>query len=251
MPHIDIKHALEKFDTVSLKDINAVSLMNRVDVKFVFAKKQLSALLSELSAYYNVLTINNIQIQEYNSLYYDTCDRVFFIEHHNNRVNRHKVRFREYVDSKLIFLEVKRKDNKGKTVKKRMKVNAIPLSLSVDQNIYINQVIGKDLVLLPQHWIKFSRVTFIDKLNTERLTIDLDLTFSNNFKSGDFKDLVVAEIKQERSSQSSKFTYIAKRHYISPTRLSKYCMSTINLHPSVKYNRFKEKVLLMNKLKQR
>ena len=35
------------------------------------------------------------------------------------RVNRHKIRFREYVDSGLVFLEVKCKNNKGKTIKKR------------------------------------------------------------------------------------------------------------------------------------
>ena len=61
---------------------------------------------------------------------------------------------------------------------------------------------------------------------------------------------VIAEVKKERSSNSSKFTRIAKGQYISPTRISKYCMSTIKLDPTVKHNRFKKKVLLINKLKQ-
>ena len=68
-------------------------------LKFVFKKQILFPLLSELSDYYNVLTIENEQIQEYQSLYYDTVDRVFFIQHHNDRVNRNKVRFRKYKSS--------------------------------------------------------------------------------------------------------------------------------------------------------
>ena len=247
---MNIKEVLTQFKAVSLEDMNVVSLMNRVDVKFAFKKKKLLTLLSELSDYYNVLTIDNEQIQEYQSLYYDTVDRVFFIQHHNDRVNRNKVRFRKYVGSGLTFLEVKLKNNKGKTVKKRIRVDDIPVSLSSSQKEYVKNTVGEDLVLTPQHWINFHRITFIDKLNTERLTIDIDLHFSNKIKSGGFEDVVVAEIKKERSSQSSKFTYIAKKHHILPIRLSKYCMSTISLNPSVKHNRFKEKVLLINKLKQ-
>ena len=46
------------------------------------------------------------------------------------------------------------------------------------------------------------------------------------------------------------FKAIAKEKYIKPIRLSKYCMTTINLDSTVKHNRFKEKLLLLNKLKQ-
>jgi len=247
---MNIKESLSQFNTVSLEELNSVRLMNRMDLKFVFSQLKLPKLLCELSEFYNVLEINNIKTQTYKSLYYDTVDHVFFLEHHNNRVNRHKVRFREYVGSGLTFLEVKFKNNKGKTIKKRIKVEKIPASLSLDQKEYVNQIIGKKMDLISQHWVNFDRITFVDKLNTERLTIDLKLNFSNQFNSGSFDDIVIAEIKKERSSQSSKFTYIAKRHHISPTRLSKYCMSTIELDPTVKHNRFKKKVLLINKLKQ-
>ena len=194
--------------------------------------------------------MNDSYIQDYRSLYYDTADRQFFVEHHNERVNRHKVRFREYVNSGITFLEIKCKNNKGKTIKKRVKVTDIPQSLSSEHKAYITELIGKELVLTPQHWINFSRITFVNKLYTERLTIDLDLKFSNNSGQGGFENVIIAEIKKERSTQSSKFTYIAKKYHILPTRLSKYCMSTIDLNPSVKYNRFKKKILLINKLKK-
>ena len=247
---MNIEKSLNQFKTISLEDINSVSLMNRIDVKFAFSKSKLIQILSELSSFYHVLTINNIQIQEYSSLYYDTIDRLFFLQHHNNRVNRHKIRFRKYVDSGLTFLEIKLKNNKGKTIKNRMRVNDIPMLLSSDQKEYIKESIGKELVLTPQHWINFRRITFVNKSYTERLTIDLDLNFSNNSIHGSFENVIIAEIKKERSSQSSKFTYIAKKYHILPTKLSKYCMSTIDLNPSVKHNRFKKKVLLINKIKK-
>ena len=116
---------------------------------------------------------------------------------------------------------------------------------------YVNEVLGKKIDLIPQHWINFHRITFVDKLSKERLTIDLNLTFSNKLKSGSFEDVVIAEIKQDRHATSSNFTRIAKKKHILPIRLSKYCMSTISLHPGVKQNRFKKKVLFMNKLKSK
>ena len=247
---MNIEKSLNQFKPISLEDINEVSLMNRVDVKFVFSKNKLIQILSKLSKFYHVLTINNTQIQEYSSLYYDTIDRLFFLQHHNNRVNRHKIRFRKYVDSGLTFLEIKLKNNKGKTIKNRMRVDDIPMLLSSDQKEYIKESIGKELVLTPQHWINFRRITFVNKSYTERLTIDLDLNFSNKSIHGSFENVIIAEIKKERSSQSSKFTYIAKKYHILPTKLSKYCMSTIDLNPSVKHNRFKKKVLLINKIKK-
>jgi hypothetical protein len=51
-------------------------------------------------------------------------------------------------------------------------------------------------------------------------------------------------------NRSSDFMRIAKELYILPIRISKYCISTLELNPELKYNRFKEKVLFLNKLKQ-
>ena len=245
-----IETCLSNFDSVSLNDLSSVRLMDRIDTKFVFQKQKILDLFLALQPFYDVLEVNEQKIQRYRSLYYDTDDRFFFNQHHNNRVNRNKVRFREYVDSGLVFLEIKLKNNKGKTMKKRVEVDVVPNVLSLEQKKYINNITGQDLILKPKQWINFSRITFADKLKTERLTIDLDLNFSNEEKSGSFGNIVVAEVKKERVAQSSKFKVIAKEHRILPVRLSKYCMSTIDLDKDVKYNRFKEKLLLMNKLKK-
>ena len=76
------------------------------------------------------------------------------------------------------------------------------------------------------------------------------MEFSKDQKFGSFQNIVVAEIKTERSNVSSVFKSVAKEKHIKPIRLSKYCMTTIGLNPSVKHNRFKEKLLFLNKLKE-
>ena len=186
--------------------------------------------------------------QDYRSLYYDTNNRKFYIDHHNQRVNRNKIRFREYINSGLVFMEIKLKNNKGKTIKKRKRVNNIPLQLSKDDIEYMNKIIGTSLDVEAKQWINFSRMTFVHKVYKERLTIDLNLNFKYGDQNLDMKDIVIAEVKQERVSRASDFMRITKEMSILPMRLSKYCYSTIMLNKNIKQNRFKKKSLFIKKL---
>ena len=228
-----------------------VKLMNRTDTKFAFKLEKLPLILEKMQPFYRVLSINDKLIHDYRSLYYDTIGRKFYLDHHNRRVNRNKIRFREYVGSDLTFLEIKKKNNKGRTIKKRIKATKISDKLTVEQKQYINKIVGQDINVEAKQWINFSRITFVHKVQKERLTIDIDLTFNNKDSSGDLKKIVIAEAKQERMSRSlSDFMKIAKELHILPMRISKYCMSTLELNPNLKQNRFKEKKIFINKLKQ-
>ena len=119
------------FLPISLDEMDDVKLMSRTDTKFAFKANKMPLLLQKLLPFYRVLAIDGKLIHDYKSLYYDTDNRKFYLDHHNGRVNRNKIRFREYVGSKLTFLEIKRKNNKGKTIKKRMKVDAISNELQL------------------------------------------------------------------------------------------------------------------------
>ena len=241
---------ISNFSPISLAEMDNVKLMSRTDTKFAFPINKLPLLLNSIIPYYNILTINGKTKQEYNSLYYDTDDRKFYLDHHNQRVNRNKIRFREYVGSNLTFLEVKTKNNKKRTIKKRIKVDSIPNELS-DQHIeYIYNIIGEKINVHAKQRINFNRFTFVHKKNKERLTIDLDLQFKNKDNASDLKHVIIAEVKQERMSRSSDFMRIAKEMSILPVRLSKYCISTLKLNPTMKHNRFKKKLLFINKLKR-
>ena len=241
---------ISDFTPISLGEMDDVKLMSRTDTKFAFQANKLPFLLKKLIPFYRVLVIDGKLIHDYKSLYYDTDDRKFYIDHHNQRVNRNKIRFREYVGSGLTFLEVKLKNNKKRTIKKRMKVDTIAKELSEEHKKYIKKIIGKKLELNAKQWINFSRITLVHKTKKERLTIDINLTFENEKLSGDLKQIIIAEVKQKKMSRSSDFMKIAKEMSILPIRLSKYCMTTLQLNSDVKQNRFKEKLLFINKLKQ-
>ena len=245
----NLSYIKNDFESISLDEMDDVKLMSRTDTKFAFNSANLSLILSKMNKFYRILEIDGERIHHYKSLYFDTDERKFYLDHHNGRVNRNKIRFREYVGSGLTFLEIKLKNNKGKTIKKRIKVKNISEDLSQDQQNYINKIIGFPLQLSAKQWINFSRITFVHKKHKERMTMDINLTFNNNTDKGDLENIVIAEVKQERMSRSSDFMRIAKEMSILPMRLSKYCISTLSLNPALKGNRFKEKVLFINKLK--
>ena len=151
------------FSPISLDEMDDVKLMSRTDTKFAFKANKMPLLLQKLLPFYRVLAIDGALIHDYKSLYYDTDNRKFYLDHHNGRVNRNKIRFREYVGSKLTFLEIKRKNNKGKTIKKRMRVNAISNELSEKQQNYIEKIIGRPMEVNAKQWINFSRITLCIK----------------------------------------------------------------------------------------
>jgi hypothetical protein len=245
----EISKITASFSPIKLAEMDNVKLMSRSDTKFAFKFSKLPELLNQMMPFYKVLEINGKFIHDYKSLYFDTDDRKFYLDHHNGRVNRNKVRFREYVGSDLTFLEIKRKNNKGKTIKKRMKVDSINDNLSVKQKEYIYSIIGSNIILNSKQWINFSRITFVHKVHKERLTIDINLNFKEKDRRGDLNQIAIGEVKQERMSRLSDFMRIAKELHILPIRISKYCMSTLELNPELKKNRFKEKTLFLTKLK--
>jgi hypothetical protein len=228
--------------------MDSVKLMNRSDTKFVFGLEVLLKVLPKLQEYYKILEIDGIRLSAYRSLYYDTDDFLFYTQHHNGKTNRNKVRFREYLDSGLCFLEVKRKNNKGKTIKKRIKVPTIEEQLEGDSRAFVTKVVGQDYSLIPKHWNSFKRMTLVHKTQKERLTIDVDFNYKDFEQEGTIEGMIIAEVKQERKSRSSDFMRLIKEEGIQPFRISKYCMATASLYPQLKRNNFKRKFLHLSKI---
>ena len=229
--------------------MDEVKLMKRIDTKFVFPLSTLLKILPKLEQYYRVLEIKGTRLNAYRSLYFDTEDFRLYQQHHNGKTNRNKVRFREYIDSGLSFLEVKCKNNKGKTIKKRAKVDQIPIELKGPNKDFVEKHVGGGLDLKAQHWNTFTRITFVHKTKKERLTIDVNLRFEDtNSQKRDLGQIVIAEVKQAKRNLASNFIRIMKKERIHPLRISKYCMATAKLFTSLKSNNFKRKFLHLNKL---
>ena len=243
-----INNILSSFDPISLNQMDEVKLMNRTDTKFVFEYSLLEKVMEEIKSHYYVLDIDGVRLNAYRSLYFDTEDFKFYFEHHNGKKNRNKVRYREYIDSGLCFLEVKKKNNKGKTIKERIRVAKIPTSLTEEGNRFVHQIMGRYDALVAKHWNKFSRITLVNKHIKERLTIDVGITFEAEQRHSQLDNIVIAEVKQEKVNYASTFMRVIKKHAVRPFRISKYCMATASLFPKLKNNNFKPKFLKINKL---
>ncbi|MEY4603404.1 MAG: hypothetical protein RIT43_696 [Bacteroidota bacterium] len=243
-----IQQALGHLEPISLLEMDRVKLMNRVDTKFAFSKDQLLVILPELVHTYRILEIENTRCPFYESLYLDDEAFKFFRDHHNGRTNRFKVRFRKYVESNLTFLEIKHKI-KGRTDKKRVKVDEIPDVLNQNHLDFIRNVLQSEHQLNAVLWNSFHRLTLVNKFSNERLTLDFDLKFRWNEESIHFSNLIIAELKQETVDRSSPFFQLMKSLGIRPYRLSKYCIGSIELYGNrLKFNRFKRKLLQLKKI---
>jgi hypothetical protein len=257
--HMDpIKNNLSRFNTTTLEKLEIIKLLKRYDTKFLFHRDQLIPILDFLSRYYDILEIDNKRFFNYQNLYFDTDDYFFYHQHHNRKFSRHKVRFRRYVDTNQCYFEVKHKSNKRKTTKSRLLLGYKRISheLSGSSKDYARKIIsinnGEIIdIVKPKLWIEFKRITFANQLKKERLTVDINLTFTNvNSHSLTLDDLVVVELKSENFSINSIFFQHLKSLGINPTRFSKYCIGTILTENDVKYNRFKKTLLKIDKLNQ-
>lgn len=241
---------IARFTPISLVEMDSVKLQNRVDTKYVFAGRDLPALLGEMQEQYSLLHVDGRPGTAYRSLYFDTADHRHFQDHHNSRTFRNKVRFREYIGSGLTFLEVKRKTGGGRTDKARVKVSGIPEQLSDEQQRYVAEATGRKETLVPSLWNYFTRYTFVNKGRPERLTMDIGLRFSDPLKDSELGDIVVAELKQERSDRSSPFVRLMRARGIREAGMSKYCVGMLMLDRPVKHNAFKEVLLRLQRLRQ-
>ena len=98
-----------KFEPISLNEMEHVSLLKRVDTKYLLSTMHLSGILAYLTESYRILSVNHVRVNRYETLYFDTPNFMFYFKHHNGQLNRHKIRCRRYVSSDLSFLEIKHK----------------------------------------------------------------------------------------------------------------------------------------------
>lgn len=237
--HSDI---LEQFEPITLKEMESVKLMNRTDTKFVLTLAQFKNMVKELKGQYRILEIDGKKLCRYNTLYYDTINFDLYKQHHNGKLNRYKIRHRTYVESNLGFLEVKFKNNKGRTIKTRISRHDIPYQLENDCRVFLDKILPfKSDVLVPVIWINYSRYTFVNKKGAERLTIDLNLEFLKDEKKEDLSNVAIAEVKQDKK-KTSPFIEIMKRNHIRRGSISKYCLGIAMTNAEVKKNNFKAKL---------
>lgn len=245
--------AIARMEPITLEEMDSIKLLNRVDSKFLTSEVVLEkALDMAADEGYRILVVDGYRISPYDTLYYDTPGLTMYTEHRRKKLTRKKVRVRTYVATGVTYLEVKRKNNKGRTKKKRMEVpseemrdfssDAEACSFIIEKSGYAADEIA------PKLYTRFRRITLVNPEKTERLTIDTSLEFEN-YSTGMKVSLgpaVIIELKQDGLADS-RIRHILNELRVKPVRISKYCIGTALAEPSARPGRFAEKIHTIEK----
>lgn len=243
-----IDNLLQQLEPITLEEMSSIRLMNRTDKKFVTNKTKLAELLELAQGKYYAQFNAGSRIASYRTTYWDTDDHHYYMEHHNGRAPRQKVRVRTYMDSGVTFLEVKTKNNHGRTKKKRVEVPGQGQISEMGDFLFerVHRNVN-DIHETVQN--NFHRITLVNYAKTERLTIDFDVRFHNYETDVDAQtgELVIIELKRDGNVYSPVLD-ILRTLRIKPSGFSKYCIGSVMTNKSLKQNLFKPKLVKIGRL---
>ena len=246
-----LNNIIDTFKPIHLDEMDQVKLLKRVDTKYWFHSDELDDLLESIKGDYFILNINDSCVQSYATTYYDTDEYTMFSLHHNGKLNRYKVRRRNYTDSNLSFLEVKFKNNKRKTIKTRTLADYKQIGFNEKEKEFLNNLIPYDCDHLhPSLSNEFLRMTLVNKNFQERCTIDFNLHFNTKEYEIALNDLVIIEIKSDGYSSGSPLALALRDAHIKKCGFSKYCIGCTVTNPRLKRNNFKRKIRRIEKILQ-
>ena len=248
----DCAHILDGFDTISLDEMASIRLMNRIDSKYLANEEQLSRLLTLAQDDYMVQSIDGIRQSEYSTQYLDDRFNTMYLNHHNGRLTRQKVRIRTYVDTGDNFFEVKLKNNHGRTKKKRIHLTGADTYVQEGAAEFLEEHGMLSIPLsdmMPKVANHFKRITLVNNARTERLTIDRYLSVHNVETGLDrfMENLVVIEVKRDGNTYSP-IQELLRELRIFPSGFSKYCIGMALTTPGIKRNMFNERIRKIEKL---
>ena len=248
------------YSPITLEEMSGIRLMNRIDTKFVTTRSRLMQLLELARDQYYVQETGGLRVIPYYTTYFDTADFNMYVTHQNGHANRQKLRIRSYVASGLNFLEVKTKDNHKRTRKKRVELTPAVMerahqgTMAFAQGDEYNEFLTKHLRYDSQEVRQtlennFNRITLVNRGMTERLTIDIDLRFHNLITGDDasLAQLAIIELKRDGLLRSPILDMLLQLR-IKPLGFSKYCMGSALTNNNLKTNRFKERLLLIDRM---
>lgn len=243
---------LQAMPPITLEEMSAIRLMNRTDKKFVTDTDTLARLLTRARGNYYAQRTGELRMAPYTTTYFDTPDQpLMFRTHLCGHIPRTKVRVRTYLDTGHTFLEVKRKDNHGKTRKRRISVPSLP---DVVKNRagedFLRELTGWDFSQVrPAITNRFQRITLVNLAKTERLTIDFALGFTNlvTGRGLELPTIVIIELKRD-GLVPSPILPLLRELRIKPSGFSKYCIGTALTAPGLPQNRLKERLRRIQKI---
>jgi len=255
------------FRPISLKALNAkAAMLERLDNKYVVRTPALAGAVVDLASRFDVLEIDGQRSFTYETCYFDDPERRSFHDHRQGRRQRMKVRVRRYVDAALCFVEVKLKDKRGITVKKRMPYDPARYGVLDDAALrHVREAYEAlygcpfDRPLEPVLHMRYRRITLVAREGGERMTIDTGIHFYGRELGREVDDAVrdgvgaaVAGAMSRRTADEvfiveTKSAHghgiadaVLRQHHQHPTNsCSKYCVGMSVLGEVSRFNRFR------------
>ncbi len=221
-------------------------MLERLDHKYVVDAAALREALPLLQPHFDILEIDGRREFTYETCYFDDAEYRGYFDHHQGRRQRMKVRVRKYTDARLCFVEVKLKDKRGVTVKKRLgyalhKYGTLDdAALRHVQDSYFalyGREYGGELAAAIE--MRYRRVTLVAREGGERMTIDCDIQFfgrgERTHRTG--SELFIVETKSARGNGIAD-KVLRALHQHPTKRCSKYCVGMAALQQVDRHNRF-------------
>ena len=253
----NFKNIIDKFDNLTLTELNSqASFLKRIDRKFLLTYWEFEKVLEDLKQYFRILEIAENRVFDYDNVYMDTQDHLFYKWHQDWMNSRTKIRTRLYKDSDLAFFEYKHKVD-WVTRKYRYEFPSEEHGIMtkgkkrffewVWQSIYDWVKTPK---ITPSIRTKYKRITLVSKVWEERLTIDFEIKTENlrkpDSKEADLKNLIIVESKT--LNENCKSLEVMKSHNIKQAKAcSKYSLWVIYAWLAEKHDHFAK---TMKKIKE-
>ena len=240
-----IRTVLDGFTPLSLDELNSkAAMLERLDNKYILPASRFRPALEAFSELFDVLEIDGKRAFTYATTYFDDPGLHGYYDHHQGRRKRCKVRVRDYVDAGFSYLEVKLKDKRQVTIKKRLKL-AEPENGLDQSSLEFVDTCHSDLYaqpfakpLSPVIAMQYERITLVAKAGGERMTIDTALRFeAANVTRIVRPDMFIIETKSKRGNGIAD--KILRSMHMHPTkRCSKYCIGMAATGQVARRNRF-------------
>jgi hypothetical protein len=242
----DMHWLVDAFAPIGLKQLNAkAAMLVRLDNKYVVREVILRRALTELAKHFDILEIDGKRDFIYDTCYFDDPNNSSYFDHHRGRRQRFKVRVRKYTDAQLCFVEIKLKDKRGVTIKKRLDY-AVEKYGTLDDSAWkhivsaYSELYGREFTytLAPVVEMRYKRITLVAKSGGERMTIDCKLVFTGDGRSHCIDDDVFI-IETKSSKGNGIADKILRSLHQHPTkRCSKYCVARAALQGVRRHNKF-------------
>jgi hypothetical protein len=230
---------LATFDEASEDLLQARTLQQRIDRKYILPQRLLPQWLDGLLADYRIVRSADQVVARYETLYFDTPERQMYDDHRRGRRPRSKVRIRHHVERRRTFLEVTVKETNDRTMKVRTELPFGQRELATETRQFIDTYCPiRAIHLVPCLSVTFFRVTLVGVNLDERVTLDSGLEFHDRGWRESVAGVVIAEIKQARYSNAHGAARALRALNLREQALSKYCLATARLTP-VRMNTFK------------